>query len=677
MAGFWKPETRNEDDFSSVFASPSRMPLVQQRMILPIYKHKRQILYALEKFSVVVIVGETGSGKSTQIPQYLVESGGWAANNFQVVVTQPRRIAAVSLAQRVAQESGSQLGGRVGYSVRFDDKSSPYTQIKYVTDALLLREATLSNPLLSKYSVVMVDEAHERSLNSDAVLGLLKKIRRARKTLRLIVCSATIDAQMFLNFFVGNNDGGDPMATGTIISVDGRQYPVDILYMERPAQDYISSMVETALSIHRNEGPGDILCFLPSGEDIDRAIRMAEERLRGNSSQVVLLPLYGTLPLHMQTRIFQTASSKDAKTRRIVLATNIAETSVTVPGISFVIDSGLVKLPYFDPRTGLERLIVGPISQASARQRAGRAGRLSAGKCFRLFTEDFMVKNLKVQTPPEILRTNLASFVLTLKALGVENILAFDLMDVPSVDALSHGLELLFALGAIDKQTHLTKLGIDLSKFPTEPPVSKMLLESLSAGCSWEVLGVAAALHVRDLFHRPRSRRQQQLLDYEASVASLADPSGDHVTYTNVLAEAEDRSLDEDECKEKYINYIALKRSLEVRNQLASFLRQFGKVEAMGITGDDSRSKAIRRCVTAGFFFNVAKLSNDGRYYTLRKNILVVPASTSIYASHATISSEYIVFGETMDGPRGGIELRAVSAIEASWLREVAPHYWE
>ena len=677
MAGFWKPETRNEDDVSpSVFGAPSRTPLAQQRMLLPIYKHKRQILYALERFSVVVVVGETGSGKSTQIPQYLVESGGWAASNFQVVVTQPRRIAAVSLAQRVAQEAGTQLGNRVGYSVRFDDKSSPYTQIKFVTDGLLIREATLSDPLLSKYSVVMVDEAHERNLNSDAVLGLLKKIRRVRKNLRLVVCSATIDAQLFLNFFMENKDADDPLGTGTIISVDGRQYPVDIMYMESPAQDYISSMVDTALLIHQNEGPGDILCFLPSGEDIDRAIRLTEDHLRESASPVVVLPLYGTLPMHMQTRIFQT-DSKGTKTRRIIFATNIAETSVTVPGISFVVDSGLAKLPYFDPRTGLERLIVGPISHASARQRAGRAGRLSIGKCFRLFTEDFLLKHMKAQTSPEILRTNLASFILTLKALGVDNILAFELMDVPSVDALAHGLELLFALGAIDKHTQLTNLGIDMSKFPTEPPVSKMLLESLAAGCSWEVLGVAAALQVRDLFHKPRSKRQQQLLDYEASVASLADPSGDHVTYTNLLAEAEDRSLDEEECKERYINYIALKRAIEVRNQLASFLRQFGKVEALGITGDDKRSKAIRRCVTAGFFFNVAKLSNDGRYYTLRKNILVAPASTSIYASHAPISSEYIVYGETMDGPRGGIELRAVSAIDASWLREVAPHYWE
>jgi HrpA-like RNA helicase len=495
-----------------------------------------------------------------------------------------------------------------------------------------------------------------------------------------VSCSANIDAQQFLDFVVrSSSKKGEGIADeGTFFSVEGRQHPVDILYLERAAQDYLRKMVETAWQIHRGEADGDILCFLPSGEDIDRAIRMAEEQFQEDVHTISLLPLYGTLPLHMQTRVFQSSNSKEKRSRRIIFATNVAETSVTVPGIAFVIDSGLVKLPYFDPRTGLERLIVGPISQASARQRAGRAGRISPGKCFRLFTEKYMLEDLQPQTPPEILRTNLSSFILTLKALGVENVLAFDLMDVPSVDALSHGLELLYALGAINDKTNLTKLGMDMSTFPTEPAVARMLLESLSAGCSWEVLGVAAALQVRALFHKPRGRRQQQLLDYEAAVSSLADPSGDHVTYANLLAEAEDRALDEEECKENFINYIALKRALEVRNQLARFLRQFGRVQAIGITGDESRSKAIRRCVTAGFFFNVAKLANDGRYYTIRKSILVAPASGSVYASNAgPVSSEYIVFGETLDGPRGGIERRYVSAIEARWLRELAPHYWE
>lgn len=717
--GFWKPAPatsllqnelregpRNDEDWAPVF-SKSRAPLAQQRLLLPIYKHRRQIIYALEDFGVVIVVGETGSGKSTQIPQYLVESG-WAENDFQIVCTQPRRIAAITLAQRVAEEAGTDLGNGVGYSVRFDDQSSPNTQIKYVTDGMLLREATVVDPLLSNYSVVMVDEAHERNLNSDAVLGLIKKIRRKRKDLRVIVCSATIDAQAFLGFFIGKPDetttasapkrkrrwgprAGEtpaqpvkesPPNRGTIISVDGRQHSVDVLYFAQPASDYIQATVETAWNIYREDNSGDILCFLPSGEDIDRAIRIAEEQFQEHTQSVDFLPLYGTLPYHMQARVFQPNENQkqQATKRRIIFATNIAETSVTVPDITHVIDTGLVKLPYFDPKTGLDRLIVGPTSQASARQRAGRSGRVRSGKCYRLYTEQYLLNDMMAQTPPEILRTNLTSFILTLKALGVDNILAFDLMDVPSVDALSHGLESLYALGAIDDKTHLTKMGLDMSAFPTEPRISRMLLESLDAGCSWEVLAVASALQVRDLFHRPRSRRPQQLMDYETAISEVADTSGDHVTYANLMSEMDDRDMDQEACKEKFINYVALRRAMEVRKQLARFLRRFGRVEAMGLVGSGdglARSKAIRRCVTAGFFFNVAKLANDGRYYTLRKHILVTPATSSVFSSHSMGSSEYIVFGETFDGPRGGIELRSVSAIDARWLREVAPHYWE
>jgi HrpA-like RNA helicase len=293
--------------------------------------------------------------------------------------------------------------------------------------------------------------------------------------------------------------------------------------------------------------------------------------------------------------------------------------------------------------------------------------------------EQYYVSEMKANTQPEILRTNLTGFILTLKALGVDNILAFELLDVPSVDGISYGLESLYALGAIDDATHLTKLGHDLSAFPTDPRTSRMLLESLKENCAWEVLGVAAALQVRDLLQPPRGRRRPQAqVDYENVVADIADPSGDHVTYANCLAEMEDRQWSEQECRERFLNYLALKRALEVRKQLAGVLRNFGKISAIGLVGDDgtTRSRAIRRCVTAGFFFNIAKLGSDGRYYTLRKSILVVPSTSSIYSSHSMGVNDYIIFGETIDGPRGGIELRTVSAIEARWLSELAPHYW-
>ena len=723
--GFWKPASRDDQESNS--AAPlfnfSSAPLAQQRILLPIHKHKRQILYSVERFGVVVIVGETACGKSTQIPHYLM-SNGWCDNGFQIICTQPRRIAAQTLAARVAKEVGNgDLGTTVGYTVRFDDRTSETTKIVYVTDGILLREATLSDPLLSHYSVVMVDEAHERNLNSDALLGLLKKIRRKRQDLRIVVCSATIDAEAFLEFFVpkqkkeektssssrrrrwDNASGNVTAATteetslnkGTIISVDGRQHSVDILYLETPTDNYLRSMVETALQICTStsgnsfvEGAnGDILCFLPSGEDVDDAIRMAEEVIDSQEPELVnhlvLLPLYSRLPHKMQARVFQIDRSSKGRhgmnnKRRIIFSTNIAETSVTVPRITHVIDSGLVKLPYFDPRMDFDRLIVVPSSQASAKQRAGRAGRQQAGQCYRLYTKDYFSNKMPESTSPEILRTNLSSFILTLKALGVDNILSFDMMDLPGADALSHGLESLYALGSIDDDTNLTQLGMDMSSFPTEPRVSRMLLESLREECSREVAGIASALQAKSLFLNIRGssgRRQQLQLDFNNAVSEFVDSSGDHVTFVNIISLYDDQQMDREECSEKFLDYVALKRVTEIRNQLLRHLRKFGRVRSLGMATVEERRKAILKCLTAGFFFNVAKLRNDGKYYTIRgtNHVLVTPSASSVFHQYGS-HSEFILFCETHDGARGGIELRAVSAIDPRWLRELAPHYW-
>ena len=673
---FWKPAATSieaEGDESALQAPYHRNPhvsIAQQRLLLPIYTHKKQILYAVETYKIVILVGETGSGKSTQIPQYLVESGGWAGNDFSVVCTQPRRIAATSLAQRVAQEVGTAVGRKVGYTVRFDDRSSPQeTLIKYVTDGILLREVTMIDPLLSSYSVVMVDEAHERNLNSDAVLGMLKKIRVKRPDLRIIVCSATIDAQAFLDFFLRGADNGKD--EGTIISVDGRQYPIDLLHVNDPVPNYLQSTVDTAFQIIKKHADGDILCFLPTAEDVDQAIQMASELFEDKNVQI--LPLYSRLPRHMLQRVFDVQEGSN-RNRRVIFATNVAETSVTVPNVMYVVDSGLVKLPYFDHETGLNRLILGPISQASARQRAGRSGRVRPGKCYRLYTEQYF-SSMQKQTTPEILRTDVTPFILNLKALGVDNILCFDLMDAPSYESVSLALETLYALGALDENTDLTDLGMKMAAFPTEPCVSRMLLESLNEKCSWEVVGVASVLQVHDLWVRPRTR--QQRIDFEASMMESADISGDHVTYANLLSEVDDLGIDSEICRERFLNQSALKRAQEVRHQLGRFLRRYGRVEALGVIDPELRSKKIRKCLTAGFFMNVAKLHNDGRYYTLRKHILVTASSSSVLSLPTAVSSEYILFHTTVDGPRGGLELRHVSSIQAQWLRELAPHYWK
>ncbi len=458
-AGFWKPTPNpstsafQANDESTSSSSPyvfnfSRSPLSMQKQTLPITKHKRQIVYALEHYSIIIIVGETGSGKSTQIPQILYDHG-WCDDGYSIVCTQPRRIAAQTISQRVSQEMHCPLGSTVGYKVRFDDKTTPQTSIKYVTDGMLLREATLSSdPLLSQYSVIMIDEAHERNVNTDVLLGIVKKIWKKRKDgLRVIICSATIDAKTFLDFFIpekvrkeynrhhgandshhssskkekkrkrrwgkvgeannnddvhgdddkhqqGNSEKSNNTAStdtntedlksyGTIISIDGRQHPVDILHVQEAVADYVKATVDTALRIHFDlkHDDGDILAFLPSGEDIDRAIQFANDSLAAGSftddrnghkkrrkeKEIVFYPLYGSLPYQMQSKVFQPKMGSDT-TRRVIFATNIAETSVTVPHISSVIDCGYVKMPFYDTETGFDRLVISPISIASARQ---------------------------------------------------------------------------------------------------------------------------------------------------------------------------------------------------------------------------------------------------------------------------------------------------------------------
>jgi len=573
----------------------------------------------------------------------------------------------------------------------------------------------------------MIDEAHERNLNTDALLGIVKKIRRKRKNLRIIVCSATIDAEAFLDFFIPTktrernsvtqqqqlqttvigtkrrrrwgkvDDSSDPVVTkpehdstkvetivenGTIISIDGRQHPVDMLYAKQPVADFVEATVDTALRLHFDmaKDDGDMLCFLPTGEEIDRAIAIAQENIQSHRKDspartrgVVFLPLYGSLPYHMQSKIFQPKPASETG-RRIIFATNIAETSVTVPHITSVIDCGFVKLPYFDSETGFDRLVVSPVSQASAKQRAGRAGRIKAGKCYRLYTEAAMAKDMMPNTSPEILRTNLSSFILTLKALGIHNILSFDLMSIPSVPALCQGLESLFALGAIDERTHLTKLGNQMSEFPTEARVARMMLKSISLGCPSEILCVASSLQVRALFYQPRTQMQQ--MDYDSVMGNLMDSSGDHVTFVNLMLSNDDTRLTEDDCKERFINYLALKRAGEVRSQLTNFLRRYGKIADMDSTVSlEDKSAAIRKCVTAGFFSNTAKLGSDGHYYSLRGKQMINISKASALSKYG-LGSEYIIFGETYDGARGGIEVRSCSSIEGKWLRELAPHYW-
>lgn len=371
--GYHELNEERSSEKSVVYNEYADLSLANQRRRLPIFNYRNHILYLLEKHNVLIIVGETGSGKSTQIPQYLVEAGWTEPGKQGVLITQPRRIAAVTLAKRVAEEQGVILGNEVGYAIRFDECSSKEsTVIKYVTDGVLLREM-MSDPLLKAYNVVLVDEAHERSINTDMCLGLLRKIQNKRKDLRIIISSATISAETFKDFFSRKSDPG----TVGILSVEGRTHDIEVMYLRNPVANYIKATVEACLQIHYSDYDGDILAFLTGQDEVKEAVSLLIEHLKvqqakGNKKFLKVLPFYSTLSAAEQLKVFERVPKRG---RKAIIATNIAETSVTIDGIAFVVDCGFVKLKVYNPKTAVESLVICPASKASLEQRAGRAGR--------------------------------------------------------------------------------------------------------------------------------------------------------------------------------------------------------------------------------------------------------------------------------------------------------------
>eukprot|EP00468_Gymnochlora_sp_CCMP2014_P001330 CAMPEP_0167741534 /NCGR_PEP_ID=MMETSP0110_2-20121227/909_1 /TAXON_ID=629695 /ORGANISM="Gymnochlora sp., Strain CCMP2014" /LENGTH=514 /DNA_ID=CAMNT_0007625595 /DNA_START=14 /DNA_END=1558 /DNA_ORIENTATION=- len=487
--------------------------LSEDRKRLPIHQAREALIKAIKKHDSIVVVGETGSGKTTQLPQYIFEAG--LSKGKCIAITQPRRVAAVTVAQRVADESGSVLGDTIGYSVRFDDKSSQNTKIKFLTDGMLLREASLY-PSLPRYFCVILDEAHERTLHTDILFAILKGIQKRRKSFKIIVMSATLQAEKFSEYF-----GGAP-----ILYVKGRQHPVDIMYTLEPQQDYVDSVVTTVYQIHLEKScPGDILVFLTGQEEIETCNRLITEKIQklpAESPGMVVCPLYSALPQHIQMKAFEKAPKG---MRKVVLATNIAETSVTINGIVYVVDTGVVKVRQNHPKTGVESLIVVPISKAEAWQRSGRAGRVQPGTCYRLYTEPTF-ESLRQVIVPEVVRTSLSSVVLQLKALKVENVADFDFMSRPPRQAIIRALEELVALGAIDGRGDLTKpLGERMSILPLEPVYSKALLSSEKFTCGEEILTIVSLLSSDkgSLFLNPRNKRQQAATSRQQFVKKEGD----------------------------------------------------------------------------------------------------------------------------------------------------------
>eukprot|EP01132_Coremiostelium_polycephalum_P003060 gene3060-3828_t len=644
----WKKTTMGTH---TSYGKTSNRSIKEQRESLPVFPLREVFLEAVAKNQLLVVIGETGSGKTTQMTQYLAEAG--YGEHGKIGCTQPRRVAATSVAKRVAEEFGCRLGQEVGYAIRFEDCTSPETIIKYMTDGILLRECLL-DPDLSQYSCIVLDEAHERTIHTDVLFGLLKETIKRRKDLKVLITSATLEAEKFCKYFMNSQ----------LFIIPGRSYPVDIRYTKEPEDDYLDASLITVMQIHLSEPPGDILLFLTGQEEIDTACQTLFERMKSlgpSVPELIILPVYSALPSEMQTKIFEPAPPG---ARKVVIATNIAETSLTIDGIYYVIDPGFSKQKCFNPKNGMDSLVVAPISQAAAKQRAGRAGRTGPGKCYRLYTEAAFKNEMLPSTIPEIQRTNLGNTVLTLKAMGINDLLGFDFMDPPPVQTLVSAMEQLYSLGALDDEGLLTRLGRKMAEFPLEPQLAKMLIASVDFGCSDEILTIVAMLSVQNVFYRPKEK--QALADQKR--AKFLQPEGDHLTLLNVYEGWKRNKFSNPWCYENFIQARSLKRAQDVRKQLITIMDRY----KLDILSAGANFTKIRKAICSGFFANASKKDPTEGYKTLVEGqpVYIHPSSCLFNRN-----PDWVIYHELVLTTKE--YMREVCTIDPKWLVELAPKFFK
>lgn len=640
--------------------STDRDLIRKQRTSLPIYDFKTEFIEHVRSHCTTVLVGETGSGKTTQIPQYLYEAG-FAADGL-IGCTQPRRVAAETLARRVADEFGCSCGAEVGYTVRFKDNTSSLTKIKYMTDGMLLREALLDDTF-QRYSVIILDEAHERSINTDVLFGIVKKAVEKRPSLKIVVTSATLDTDKFCTYFAAEKP----------FFIRGRTFPVETHYLQEACEDYVECAILTVLMIHLKEAPGDILVFLTGQEEIDNAgerlVHQMEElkkTLGGDTAlpELLVLPLTATMPEDVQSKVFDATPEG---CRKVVLATNVAETSITIDNLFFVVDSGFCKQNSYDPKVGVEQLLIVPISQAQANQRAGRAGRIGPGKCFRLYTEDQYDKDMEAATIPEIQRSNLFHIVLQLKAVGINDLVQFDFMDKPPLETLVGALQKLRYLEALDDDGLLTSVGRRMAQLPVDPSQAKTLLTAMDLGCAAPVLTVVSMLAVqkKGVFYRPREK--QELAD--AKKRAFHQPEGDQLTLMTVYDQWIESGMSEQWAQANFVKHRLLIEARDTREQLQEMLTKRGTRELSNAASKDP--SAIRKAITSGYFFNAAKRTNNDMYVTLsdRREVALHPSS-----SLRELVPKYVIYDELHMTARE--YMREVMSIDPAWLVELAPSYY-
>ncbi|XP_027340109.1 probable pre-mRNA-splicing factor ATP-dependent RNA helicase DEAH4 isoform X3 [Abrus precatorius] len=551
---------------------------------LPIVQYEEKIIETVERNPVVVVIGETGSGKSTQLSQMLHRR-----RYGKIAVTQPRRVAAVSVARRVAQELGVKLGEEVGYAIRFEDRTSHNTRIKYLTDGVLLREI-LANPELNEYSVIILDEAHERSLNTDILMGLMKRLVRIRSSdLKVLITSATLDGDKVSNFF----------ADCPVLTIPGKLYPVEVLYSKERPSSYLEASLKTALDIHIHDLEGDILIFVTGQDDIEKLVSKLEDKVRaleeGSCMDAIILPLHGSLPPELQVRVF---NPPPPNCRRIIVATNIAETSLTVDGVVYVIDSGYVKQRQYNPSSGMYSLDVVQISKVQANQRAGRAGRTRPGKCYRLYPSQLYHDEFLDVTVPEIQRSSLAA------------------------ESLQDALKQLYLIDSIDENGVITSIGRKMAELPLEPSLARTLMEASDYGCISEALTVAAMLSAETTL-LPGQRKTDKKRKH--TISNLPDGSGlgDHIQLLQIYECWDQTDYDIGWCKDNGLQVRGMLFVKDVRKQLSQIMQKIAKgpldVRANG-KRDEFRQdyRNLRKALCVGYANQLAerKMHHNG-YRTL------------------------------------------------------------
>ncbi|KAH9912698.1 P-loop containing nucleoside triphosphate hydrolase protein [Epithele typhae] len=674
------PRKKPQMSAPAAFSIQTKGSVPEQRQHLPIFAGKDAIIEVIRKNDVTILIGETGSGKTTQIPQYVLEAG--LAGDGMVAVTQPRRVAATSLAARVAKEQKTAVGGRVGYSVRFDEASSSDTKIKYATDGMLVREL-LGDPLLLRYGAVIVDEAHERTLRTDLLIANLKTILHARRRsptptgkgkgkgkatdtshtlppLKIIIMSATLEADKFSKFFGGSK----------VVYVKGRQHPVTIYHTAVSQPDYVDAALRTFFQIHTDQPPGDVLVFLPGQEDItslEKSIQMYASNLPTDALGVLVCPIYAALPPQQQAKVFTPAPSG---TRKCILATNIAETSITIPGVKYVIDTGKCKEKrHVAKHTGtgdrFDTLLTRDITQSSAIQRAGRAGREGKGFCFRLYTEDSFNK-MPLTAEPEIRRCTLTSALLQLKCLD-QNLEELTLLDAPDMDGIASALKTLYLLSALSPAKALTPLGRQMAALPLEPPLARAVLAGAELGCGAELIALASVLSASSPLFIDAAAAREAAADARRK---FRDPAGDHLTALNVVrahaevGAAEGKGAQREWCRRACVNERCLVEAGNIAVQLREVCARLG-VDCSGSAGDEREGRVLRALVR-GLVQNTAFLQPDGTYKQVMGHSVVKIHPSSVLADKKVPA---IVYDELVYTTQ--IYARGVSAIPRSFIAEV------